>query len=131
MCVVVLGLCTQSIVLFVNRHICLLSRADSSLTSSQVTHNFDFDNIVQTLRYDYHTQVKLVNYIRRKVFHCLNHFCTFSLFAVLHSCAHQTHQLVCVHCELKLPSFSDLLDHLEQEDHCRLPANRSVWDQAQ
>lgn len=69
----------------------------------EVTHGFDFAS--STKRLDFYQKVKLVNYIRRQV-----------------------HNKRCIVCDLSLETMEELRDHMNKEDHYKLP-DVKIFDQ--
>ncbi|XP_072027665.1 zinc finger protein 277-like [Amphiura filiformis] len=69
-------------------------------------HNFDLDQMKEGLNF-YH-QVKLVNYIRRRI-----------------------HQTSCISCDQQCDDIHSLLDHMTTTKHIKQLPNKTEWDQPQ
>ncbi|XP_026477600.1 zinc finger protein 277-like [Ctenocephalides felis] len=67
------------------------------------THNFHFENVVSEL--DFYKKVKVVNYIRRKIY-----------------------SNECILCEKKCEDEGQLQNHIIQENHIGIP-DKKLWDQ--
>lgn len=68
------------------------------------SHNFDF--CLTTLKLGFYQKIKLVNYIRK-----------------------QMHNKQCIVCDLKSDDLEELLEHMEKQEHFKLPSIE-VFDQA-
>lgn len=71
-------------------------------------HRFDYATIRKEHALSFYHQIKLINFIRRKVY--LN---------------------TCIHCGEKFPDQEQLFQHASELDHLKLPVDKSEWDQSQ
>ncbi|XP_040266990.1 zinc finger protein 277 isoform X1 [Bufo bufo] len=71
-------------------------------------HYFDLHKIKTDLGLKFYQQVKLVNFIRRQI-----------------------HQCRCHGCQEKFQSKTELIAHMEKDNHIGIPPERSLWDQPQ
>ncbi|EDO49813.1 predicted protein, partial [Nematostella vectensis] len=71
-------------------------------------HVFDILSIKNDLGLDFYGQVKIVNYIRKKVF-----------------------ELSCINCSEKFETRVAMLEHLKKYNHFALSGDRTTWDQPQ
>lgn len=72
-----------------------------------MTHKFNFDEQCHTNGWDFYSQLKIINYIRRCVY-----------------------MGVCPVCDYKTSS-GDLMDHMGSADHCGVPMDTSPWNEPQ
>ncbi len=68
-------------------------------------HDFDFRHVRNALRLDFYGQVKMVNYVRRKV-----------------------HLGECMHCQDRFDSRDEMLEHMAEEEHFRPPDDAFEWN---
>ncbi len=68
-------------------------------------HDFDFRHVRNALRLDFYGQVKMVNYVRRKV-----------------------HLGECIHCQDRFDSRDEMLEHMAEEEHFRPPDDAFEWN---
>uniref|UniRef100_A0A6P8IY14 Zinc finger protein 277-like n=1 Tax=Actinia tenebrosa TaxID=6105 RepID=A0A6P8IY14_ACTTE len=71
-------------------------------------HQFDLMELKNSLGLDFYGQVKIVNFIRKRVF-----------------------DVTCIYCQEKCQSSDALLDHQTSKQHFKLPEDKTVWDQPQ
>jgi len=84
------------------------SALNDLLTHMTSIHDFDFQDVRNGLRLSFYRQIKLVNYIRRKM-----------------------HLNECFYCGDEFDSTEDLTAHLESEAHMKVPEDAaSTWDKA-
>ncbi|XP_065059174.1 zinc finger protein 277-like [Rhopilema esculentum] len=76
------------------------------LIHMQEEHDFDLQSVKRQMGLDFYLQVKAVNYIRRQV-----------------------EKLKCPFCQLQSGSQKELNLHMDKETHCRLPDDKTIWDQ--
>ena len=74
----------------------------------QVNHNFVLRISPSGAKLNFYQQVKSVNYIRRRL-----------------------HFGLCCCCEEKFECEFDVREHMNRENHCRLPSDCTVWNQSQ
>ena len=74
----------------------------------QSRHHFTLSASPDGVKLDFYLKVKVINYIRRQV-----HFRT------------------CCYCAEKFECETSLKEHMEKENHCRLPSDASLWNQSQ
>lgn len=67
------------------------------------THNFDLRNLNEDFNI-----IKIINYVRRQV-----------------------HERKCIFCDEQHETKEELMSHMTQQLHCKLPVDREVWDQSQ
>ena len=78
------------------------------LTHMTSIHDFDFQHVRNSLRLSFYRQIKLVNYIRRKM-----------------------HLNQCFYCGEELDSAEEVTAHLESEAHMKVPDDAAgTWDKA-
>eukprot|EP00118_Oscarella_pearsei_P009651 m.56262 g.56262 ORF g.56262 m.56262 type:complete len:266 (+) comp34582_c0_seq1:443-1240(+) len=82
------------------------SSADSVFQHMKSLHEFDLPGAVA--EFDFYAQVKIVNFVRR--------------------CVHGNR---CVYCNEEWKTCGELMQHLEEMRHFKLPQERSLWDQPQ
>ncbi|XP_068132607.1 zinc finger protein 277 isoform X2 [Hyperolius riggenbachi] len=81
---------------------------ENLLSHMKDIHQFDLHKIKVQLGLKFYQQVKLVNFIRRQI-----------------------HQCRCHGCQEKFQSKTELITHMEKENHISVLPERSVWDQPQ
>ncbi|XP_065220935.1 zinc finger protein 277 [Planococcus citri] len=90
----------ESIMCLFCKHIC--RSWDGTLLHMTVSHNFEFKSKVS--QFSFYQQVKLVNYIRRRV---INH--------------------QCINCDEQFDSETSLITHMEKSSHFSIP-DKDVWN---
>lgn len=93
--------------------ICLFCTFSSTITDNLQTHmkdshGLDLAAIKKSQNLDFYQQVKLINFIRRKV-----------------------HQLKCFNCDLQFDSWELLMSHMETNNHFSQIPDSKVWNQPQ
>lgn len=79
---------------------------DNLLTHMTSIHDFDFQHIRNSLKLSFYQQVKLINYIRRQV-----------------------HLHACLFCGDKFGSKEEMMEHLTEKEHFKIPDDTEIWDQ--
>ena len=75
------------------------------LTHMTSIHDFDFQDVRNRGKLNFYQQVKVVNFVRRKV-----------------------HLKVCIHCKDGFGNAEALTEHMTNEGHFKLPDDSSEWD---
>ncbi|KAM9311712.1 zinc finger protein 277 [Gastrophryne carolinensis] len=93
--------------------VCLFCEKQSDTTEKLLchmkeNHQFDLQKIKADQGLHFYQQVKLVNFIRRQI-----------------------HQCRCHGCQAKFHSKTELITHLEKDNHISIVPERAVWDQPQ
>ena len=82
------------------------SQPDGLAQHMSSEHNFDFLGLKDL--FTIYQQIKIVNYVRRQV-----------------------HERKCIFCDVHFDSREQLIAHMQEAGHFKLPDDRSVWDQSQ
>jgi len=94
-----------------NAYVCLfcenkLKDFDKIFTHMKDEHNFNFKYLKQAHKLDFYKQIKLINYIRKKVY-----------------------EKECIICDSKFCVLEDLLDHMAETSHINQFPDPEKWDQ--
>jgi len=93
---------TQAVCLYCQH----IDQPHNVLSHMSSLHGFDVTAIRDRLQLTFYQQIKLINYIRRKV-----------------------HLSMCSYCECKFRSQTELFEHMKISDHSRLVPATTQWDQ--
>lgn len=80
---------------------------DDVMSHMTTSHGFNFDEQCSTNGWDFYTQLKIINYIRRCVYMGTCPVCNYTT------------------------TSGDLVDHVNSADHCGVPMDTSPWDEPQ
>ena len=84
------------------------SERDDLLMHMTCVHDFDFQDVRNSLKLDFYLQVKVINFVRRRM-----------------------HLNQCIFCGRKEAERDKLVEHMAEEEHMRLPEDREEWNQAE
>ncbi|XP_040570766.1 zinc finger protein 277 [Lepeophtheirus salmonis] len=73
-----------------------------------LVHEFDFESVRKDSKLSFYQQVKCINFIRRQI-----------------------HLKTCINCLDKFQSREELMLHMEENGHFKLPDDKDEWDQSQ